>query len=55
MQIRPGFAPWRYNLGSVLLETGPASEAAEQLAEAVRLNPGDIQARTNLGAAAAGA
>ncbi len=51
VEIRPCHAPWRYNLGAALLETGPPGEAAAQLAEAVRLDPGDHGARMNLGLA----
>ena len=37
----------RFNLGNVLLRVGKNAEAAENLREAVRLEPGDAEIRHN--------
>ena len=47
----PESAGFHLRLGTLLLQTGDASEAVPALGEAVRLRPDDAEARTNLGQA----
>jgi serine/threonine protein kinase len=51
VEIVPGSAEYRRNLGLTLLQLGRASDAAEQLERAVQIDPGHAGAHENLGRA----
>jgi tetratricopeptide (TPR) repeat protein len=48
VSLRPGFAPAQLALGGALANLGRASGAAPHLREALRLDPGLLEAKTNL-------
>ena len=51
IEDNPNNATYRYNYGSMLLNADRFGEAIEQLKEAIELEPGNMRAQYNLGAA----
>ena len=53
IESNPGSPFLRSNLGVILMSSGREQEAADEFAEAVRLSPGSVEYRVNLGLALA--
>jgi Flp pilus assembly protein TadD len=48
LQLKPGYAEAHNNLAYVLIKSGHPEEARKHLVEALRINPGYVQAQRQL-------